>query len=163
MRTQIEGHKELQDLLEKLPRRLQQRVLAQALRSGAAELRKAAVKKVQAADISPSAKKKLRRAMKAKASRSKGARQGYVLGSVQIELRGDKDNDPFWWRWIDQGTQERYRKRGGATGQVRARNIFRPAFDEAAPAAIDVTTMRVNSLARREIEKLAARAKKAPR
>lgn len=156
-RHQIEGFKELQDLLKKLPRRVQDRVLAGALRSGASVLRKEAVSRLMASSLKPDVKKRIRRAMKAKASRSKMIRRGFVVGSVQLEMTGDAKNDPYWWRWLDQGTEERYRKSGAPTGKIEGANIFRPAFDDSSSAATDVVTQRISALALREIEKMKAK------
>lgn len=157
MSMKIEGYKELNALLKKLPKRLQERAIAGGLRSAAAELAKEARKRITASDVSVSGKKKLRRAIKVKASRSKMRRQGYVLGSVQMVMTGDKEADAYWWRWIDEGTAERQRKSGGATGAVRARKIFRPAFEASSAAASTIASQRIAALARREIEKMAAK------
>lgn len=156
----IHGFKELQDVLKKLPKRLQNKAIAGGLRASAQVLRKEAVARIGASKLSASGKKKLRRALKVSASASKMKRRGYVVGSVSMRMRQDQENDPFWWHWIDAGTAERKTKAGANRGKIEAQNFFKDAFDGAATVAVDVGTGRIMALALREIEKLKAKPQK---
>lgn len=169
----IKGGPELAEKLRKLGPKIEQGVMRQAALAGAGVFRDRARRNVATLEISPEAKKRLRRAIR---SRRKRGKPGVVIAGVSIaslprEPRPNRKRDPaddpmVWGPMFNKGTTERFRgsqsryakwrrqqtgSRKGYAGKLRAQPFIDPAFDEGGAEALGA----VVDHARKKIEKIA--------
>lgn len=143
----VKGLDELLASLNRLPERVEKKVLSYALREGAKVYQRQIRANVDGLNLSGDAKKTLKRSLIIKAFKAK---QGGVIGaSVRIRkprrVLGKKE-DAFFYHWIEYGTRLRYReargkhteggyqyrgKQDGFTGHIEAQPFIRPAAQSA--------------------------------
>lgn len=119
--VEIRGLRELSDAMKALPKKLERRVLNAALMTGAREIDREAKLRVSVRTGT------VRRNIRARPGRPEAGHAATVIVGVRrlsgkqiarLKSRGKAADDPFYWRWLEFGTQK-----------MPARPFMRPAFE----------------------------------
>lgn len=173
----VEGYAEVMARLRELEKKDARKIIRKAIRVGAGVIRKQVRMFVGTMEIPGEAKRRLRRSVRVKASKITGIRRGDVAAGITliamakpkvIKKTGKTsyvDDPAVWWRWLEKGTEPRYRGmrnkgrgkakilgmraagvRAGYTGGVRPQPVFEPAFDASAERALAAFTAKASAL-----------------
>lgn len=153
----IEGFKKFAYQVDDLARNIETKIMRAALTSGANVFRREIRKEIRTLPISKEGKRALSRGLFIHRHRP---RHGRVTVSVRFrasrpskaELQ-DKENskpsDPFWWHFLERGTQDRKTRRGAFRGRMRATPFVEPAVRRAEQAAYTAILDKIDE----EVEK----------
>jgi HK97 gp10 family phage protein len=152
----IEGLQQLERNLNALPEQMAKRVLAKAAKAAGALLKAAAIAKARENFTARTGRlfRGIRHRFHIKGQDLRGAVVYYTVG---LTTRGKES--PFYGRFLEQGwraigrgkKQRSLLRRGKIAGnRIAARPFFKPAFEEAAPKALE----KFLAVAREEVAKL---------